>query len=193
MGHKKRHFTLKGCVRESPWPVFPRTCPGGEERRLEADALWPPLEVFPVSKTMRGTWGASVSMPCLRLAYHDDSSFESEAKVKSLQCWVAEGPKRRLTDSLPASSSTSMFLGALLPAAAPHADSRVGHFAAILIIHIITRLPGHTGHLQPGLLPRAQNCYSVPLSQPLKINLSLPQSPLTARPWCLSKVFLPHC
>lgn len=143
-------------------------------------------------KDNEGTRGASVSMPSLRLAYHDDSSFESEAKVQSLQCWVGEGPKRRLTDSLPASSSTSMFLGALLPAAAPHADSRVGHFAAILIIHIITRLPGHTGHLQPGLLPRAQNCYSVPLSQPLKINLPLPQSPLTARPWCLSKVFLPH-
>lgn len=69
-------------------------------------------------------------MLSLHLAYHDDSSFESEAKVKSLQCQVGEGPKRRLTDSLRTSSSTFMFLGGSFPPPLP-----------MQIVELVTLLP----------------------------------------------------
>lgn len=49
---------------------------------------------FPVSET-RGPKGAVLSTPSLCLAQLcEDSSFEPEAKMKSLRSWVGEGPKR---------------------------------------------------------------------------------------------------
>lgn len=47
--------------------------------------------------------------------------------------------------------------------------------------------------MQPGLPPRAWNCYSAPLSQQLKINLPVLQSPLTVQPCRLPQVLRPHC